>query len=271
LTAWLLAIALCAAPEEPRLAATGFAGVGIDPQIAEFLSERFAQQLREASGLQVTTPKTIAAVLGLERQRQLLGCANDAQSCLAELAGALGVSAIIQGEIARLERSVQINLRIVDAVTAATLFTASRRAPTTDELLDELNEVAVEAGEALRARYLPQGAPSAAVASRRASPLPWVTVGVGAVAVIGGAVALGLGFSRRAEIPQTASLEVSPEKASQIARDASTRANIGTALVAVGAVAVAGGIVWRLAGRSAEVTAMVAPGGGGIAIQAALP
>jgi hypothetical protein len=36
-------------------------------------------------------------LLGLERQKQMLGCAEDSSNCLAELAGALGARFVLNG------------------------------------------------------------------------------------------------------------------------------------------------------------------------------
>lgn len=62
-------------------------------------SEVLATHLRE-HGLKVMTGRDIGAVLGLERQKQLLGCMDDSTSCSAELAGALGVGALVVGTVA---------------------------------------------------------------------------------------------------------------------------------------------------------------------------
>lgn len=63
-------------------------------------------------GFAVITPADVSAVLGLERQRQLMGCAES--SCLAELGGALGVDYIVRGTVAVLGSSTAITLSLVD-------------------------------------------------------------------------------------------------------------------------------------------------------------
>src|SRR3990172_8953663 len=56
---------------------------------ADFYTGYFADRLID-QGLEVTSPRELTALLGLERQRQLLGCEDDS-SCLIEIAGAIGV------------------------------------------------------------------------------------------------------------------------------------------------------------------------------------
>ena len=90
------------AAEPIRLAAPQLQCAAIDGAKAQFFSDYFAQELA-ATGLRVTTRAEILAVVGLERQKQLLGCSEDATSCLTELAGALGVEAIVTGSVAKTE------------------------------------------------------------------------------------------------------------------------------------------------------------------------
>ena len=47
----------------------------------------------------VTSSKDVQAIVGLDRQKQLLGCGT--QSCSAELAGALSVDAPLFGSVAK--------------------------------------------------------------------------------------------------------------------------------------------------------------------------
>lgn len=48
--------------------------------------ERFAEVMRRDKRLEVTTSADLAQLLGVERQKQLLGCGSDTENCMAELA-----------------------------------------------------------------------------------------------------------------------------------------------------------------------------------------
>src|SRR6185295_10756905 len=95
----LLALVLAAAPA-PRLAAAGFTPAGVEASKAQFFSDYFADQLNATGAVRVVTQSEMAAMLGAERQRQLLGCGAEG-SCLAELAGALDAAGIIIGSVAK--------------------------------------------------------------------------------------------------------------------------------------------------------------------------
>ncbi|MDQ3266258.1 MAG: hypothetical protein M3Y59_21860 [Myxococcota bacterium] len=88
----LLLLASGSASAGVKVAAPGLTATGVDPRIAAFFSEHLAQQLAHR-GLGVTTAAEISTLLGLERQKQLLGCAD----CQVELGNALGVQGMVQG------------------------------------------------------------------------------------------------------------------------------------------------------------------------------
>jgi hypothetical protein len=86
-----------------------------DPAFKPGTMQTFNEFLAGATrdqGLEVITPANVAAVLGAERQRQLLGCTES--GCLAEIGGALGVDYIVRGVLAQLEDSAALSLALVD-------------------------------------------------------------------------------------------------------------------------------------------------------------
>ena len=107
-----------AAAQVRHLAAPGITTVDVPVEAASFYTEHLAQALAR-HGLLVMTPKQLEAVLGLERQKQLLGCAES--SCMVELANALGVDGLLLGEIGRFGERYQINLKIVSAIEGLNL------------------------------------------------------------------------------------------------------------------------------------------------------
>src|SRR4051812_13752442 len=87
-----LAIALTLAAAPIRLAAPAWQSVDVDANKTRFFSDYFAQQLQQARPeIRVTTETEIGQLIGLERQKALLGCNEASSNCMAELAGALGV------------------------------------------------------------------------------------------------------------------------------------------------------------------------------------
>jgi hypothetical protein len=115
---------------------------------AQFYTEHLVDRLSE-QGLQVTSPREVAAILGVERQRELLGCAEQ-NGCLAEIANALGVDGLVLGDLARVGRSFQVNVKIIAAQSGRRLATFSASVDAEGELVSTLTRAAAELARDLR-------------------------------------------------------------------------------------------------------------------------
>src|SRR5205814_752872 len=130
-------------PKKPRpsqgvkIASPGINAVNIDPKLVEFYAEHLEQRLGYA-GVKVISPKEVGALIGLERQRELLGC-NEGTSCIAEIAGALGVDGVLMGSLAKVGDTFQLNLKVVDAADASVLCTYAVRTDEEEALLKQLS------------------------------------------------------------------------------------------------------------------------------------
>ncbi|MCI0573667.1 MAG: hypothetical protein L0Y66_23265 [Myxococcaceae bacterium] len=157
----LLALVLAAGPSaEPpqtvRLASPGLSGVNISSEEADFFNDYFSQQLSQQGEIHVTTKTEVAALLGFERQKQLLGCADASASCLVEVSGALGVDGLVLGSVGRFGDRYGINLKIVDASTGQALAGFSDQVGDEQTLLDFLASSARELAVQLKqARGMP--------------------------------------------------------------------------------------------------------------------
>ena len=83
----------------PTAAILDFGVVGGDARLGTVYAERFATRL-DQRGVKTSTQQAMSSMLSLERQKQLLGCADDSASCMAELAGALGSTYLTVGQVA---------------------------------------------------------------------------------------------------------------------------------------------------------------------------
>ncbi|MGQ0507574.1 MAG: hypothetical protein ACT4TC_19905 [Myxococcaceae bacterium] len=171
-----LLLSLLAAASPPsdgtvKLAAPGLSYVQLEDKVGDFYNDYFAQQVVLQGGIRVTTKTEISALLGFERQKELMGCSDKSTSCLAELAGALGVDGLITGSLAKLGSGYTINLKIISATTARPLAVYSARLKGDDALLDWLGERAKELATTLRPTPPPSAkvltAPSTATAEHR--------------------------------------------------------------------------------------------------------
>src|SRR5439155_17203807 len=75
-----------------------------------------AAELGRYERVRVISSREIAMLLGVERQKELLGCHDDA--CTTQLAGALGAEKILSGQIGIIEQSVVFTLQLTDVRTA---------------------------------------------------------------------------------------------------------------------------------------------------------
>jgi hypothetical protein len=149
----LISVLLCAAaPAEVKIAMPGLTSVNLDAKTADLYSDYFAQKLAEAGHFRVSTRSEVGALLGFERQKQLLGCSDSSSSCLAELAGALGVDGIVVGNLGKLGREYVVTLKIIDASNGSVLASASSRVGDEQALLDWMATTAQVMSKAVRER-----------------------------------------------------------------------------------------------------------------------
>ncbi|MHB8879479.1 MAG: hypothetical protein ACYC8T_37780 [Myxococcaceae bacterium] len=247
-----------------RLAAPGLSPVNIDASVGTFFSDHLSQQMN-LQGFQVMTSGEIGAVLGLDRQKQLLGCTEDASSCAAELANALGVDGLLLGSVGKFEDIFQLNLKVLSARDAKPLAIYSGQVSGEKAVLEELNRAAVALaaqtlGKLGRTADAPLAAPAQAVTpppagverrntTKRNAGL-WMFVG-GSALTVGGVLLAGF-----APVNTDESL-------------------LGGGMILVGApVLVVGGILYLVGGQEdVPVTAGVftVPGGLGLGVAGSLP
>lgn len=137
--AWSLVPGLAPAADAPaarkvRVAVMEIRPLGTDPVKAELLSEIALTEASRLAGLEVVGKSDLAGMLGFERQKQLLGCGEEA-SCLAEIAGGLGVDHVLLGSLGRLGALYRIDLKVVDARKARVLSRAGESVSGEEEQL----------------------------------------------------------------------------------------------------------------------------------------
>ena len=132
-----------------KLAAPGLSGVNVSAEEADFFNEYFAEKLSARGGIKITTASEVRAVLGLERQKQLLGCDEDS-ACLTEIANALGVDGIVMGSVARFGDRYGINLKVIDATTSEKLGAESAQVDSAGGVLPYLEAAAVRIARDLK-------------------------------------------------------------------------------------------------------------------------
>src|SRR5207248_2290113 len=88
-------------------------GPYVDQKTADLITETLVTGLQTRPGIQILSMREIEVALGFEKQRQLLGCAND-QSCLVEIGGSLGVDRVVSGSLGKLGHSLVFNVQLIN-------------------------------------------------------------------------------------------------------------------------------------------------------------
>ncbi|MBL9038157.1 MAG: hypothetical protein JNG84_06555 [Archangium sp.] len=239
----------------PKLAAPNIPCADIPKPVCDAFGEHLVQQLG-GRGLSVVSASDIANVLGLEKQKALMGCLET--SCSAELAGALGVDGLVTGSIAAVGPTVLVNVRVISAKNGAPLATFSESVKGTENVPASLERAADAIVESVSQR------PSTGV-SKRAALIP----GIAAVAFAGAAAAcFGVAGNAQAELAIVTGADASYDPNAIVARG-QTSAALGYVFTGLAVAGVAASVVLLVVGKGDEppaVTVGPAAAGAGLAI-----
>jgi hypothetical protein len=266
----LLLVVLSAAPL--KVATTGFEGAGVEPRVLRILSEQVAQRLAATAGVSVITPGDVETMLGLERRKQMLGCAEEGGGCLAELAGALGADVLLTGDISKVGTRYAATLKLLDARTGRTLSAGTADAGSEDELVRTLMTLADAAREVLLERTAP---------ARRGRWQPAIPLAVGVGLAVTGAVFLlrandelaQLKALSAAAVPTTADARLAAQVRGATLVETGRRDGLGAgAFFVAGGVFAGGALAWWLwPGAEVHVSLAVGRDGAAFAVQGRLP
>ena len=252
MAAMLLCVGQVVAPV--KVAVPGLSLSGVELQLGEAYVERFATLLGRDQRLKVTTRRDIEAVLGLERQKALLGCSESSSSCLAELAGGLGVDALVSGSLAKTGSSYIVTMRVVRAGDGGEVASSSERLKSEDALIDWFEAEAPRLAEKIAIAFGRNTTSTSAVHFER-----WIPglIGVGCIA---GGVAMQVAARNDAMRLDSGQVELAQ---TQSALSSGKAVEVGSwVLVGVGAAAIAGSVIWVIVGNAPAKVAIVPTQGG---------
>ena len=116
---------------------------GITPQQMEALEDMLTTEIRKLGDFRVIAKSDLDMALQLEQRKQLVGCRDD--SCLAEVAGALGVRWLITGNVSLFGKTYLINMKLLDVPRVRIASSVSKKIKgEQDQLLDALPEMTRE-------------------------------------------------------------------------------------------------------------------------------
>ncbi len=307
-----LAMCLCVsaaagAAEKPRVVvlAIGASSETLKP-IAASVAEQLLTELGRTGRLEVMGTSDVSAVLGLERQKTMLGCTDQSSSCLAEISAALGAPWLVTGNLAQLGKAMRVDVKLIRAKDGKAVFRDGRNVKDESEIFDIVSEMAkrmvesmglpapepaapvAKAPDAPKATFVtpspaPTSSPAPGVTQAAVAPgprvAPWVVTGLGAAALALGGIALSSGLGARSSTLDAVranagspSTSATPSYSDAKARldGANGQITVGAVGLGVGALALAGGLAWALLGAPAEPAAAsvtVSPGPGSVLVE----
>jgi hypothetical protein len=180
---------LAAAPtQKPKLAVLDLTpGAGVDAALTTPIVEAITAEVQRRGYFEVLSQRDIATLLGVERQKQLIGCTEQAGSCMTELSGALGARFVLSGTLARLGEAYQLTLNALDTQKAQPLGRSTKLAKDLDTLQLMIPYAVAEA------TTTPAPAPPSRV-------LPITLIGVGATAIVMGLLLGTLALNTQGQI-----------------------------------------------------------------------
>jgi TolB-like protein len=234
---FLSGLALAAPSKGPSLAILNLEHKnGVSADVAELITANLTTAVSNTTRFgRVIGTKEIESVIGFEKQKQLLSC--ESQSCVAELAGAMGVDYVLTGTLGRLGNSWLFNITLVSTHSAEVQARISRRIPGTEEaLLEAMDSVVAELFKQM---------PGAAAA---AAPAPTPTPAPKPVVTPAPAPAPAQPTAQPASVTpaQPAPSTETPVPAAEENKPAEGGGVMGKALMGVGGVGVAGAVVAAL-------------------------
>lgn len=251
---------LAATPTPPplKLATGTFTFVGLKDELRTFVPEHLASRMRSPD-LTVVTPSEVVNLLGRERQRALLGC-SEGESCMAELAGALGADGLLLGELAAIGDVIQINLKVITE-SGKGLASWSRRVAGERQLLDALDEGATAIAEQVLIATGRKQAPVAPVVTARS--WWWLPTVAGVAIGAGGGVLLGLAQQEHLRLTTPSETKLDELAAKQASESGALYQTLGFVGVGVGAAALLAGAGLLIFGAPPAVTPSVSVTGQG--------
>ena len=198
---------------------------GIEESMGRVVTDAILAEVRKLEGISAIGMEEITQMISLEAQKQMMGC-ESSESCLAQIAGALGVDELITGALTQLGENRVLTIRRIDQRRAKSAGTVQERlkAGSGEEFLLAVGP-SVEKLYPSRV-YRPgttRGVPEQLVLRLNPPPVPkWVTESVGWSAA-GAAVMGGVGYLLAWNEHRTYSEQIEGSRSSYLVGDYATR------------------------------------------------
>jgi TolB-like protein len=234
-------------PSEPALA-----------KLAEAATQQLETELSRSGDVVVLGQRDLVATLGLERQRQLLGCSDE--GCAFEMGSALSAAWMVGGTLGGAGERLRLDLRVLRLKDSVAVWRDGRTFVDPGDLFPTVTQLAAAA----RSSFAP-GPVIASPATRSAGP--WVLMGAGAVLAAGGGVAIG---AARAEFEAVQSRvdrgNLTVDEGMRRTETINAVIIAGVVGASAGGVALLSGLIWKLAEPPLTPVVTLSPNGMNFAV-----
>lgn len=183
-----LLVSLALAADKPTVAVFDLQAAGVPAASASAIQDAVTDALAKRGFFEVISASEIRSMLGVERQKQLMGC-SEGTSCTAELADALGSRFVLTGTLSKLGDAFQLSLQLLDTQKGQPIGRGTRIAQNERALVAMLPWLLAEA----------TSTPAPPAPSK---VLPIAIIGLGAVALAAGGILGVNGLSRDSALQQ---------------------------------------------------------------------
>jgi hypothetical protein len=130
------------AEPQPRIVVPEVAVSGTTQDVGNVVTELVLEALLNRHCIRALGPSDLRDMLDTEKQKQLLGC--DKESCMAQIAGAMGAERLISGLVGKLGDTHVVTLKLIDTRSAEVSARATRKFQKIDEVPDAIGPLVDE-------------------------------------------------------------------------------------------------------------------------------
>jgi TolB-like protein len=119
-------------PAKQRVLVLDLRNDGAKPEHARLVTDNIVVALSRFSQLEVVSSEDVRRMVQTEGEKQAMGCTDD--SCLTEIASAMGASLVVHGSIGKLESITVVNLSLYDSKAGKSIGRESIQVQRLDDL-----------------------------------------------------------------------------------------------------------------------------------------
>jgi TolB-like protein len=252
-------------------------------RVGDSVSEQILTELGRNELIDAIGTSDVQSMLGIERQKELLGCSEKSNTCMAEMSEALGAPWLVLGSLAQFGKTTRLDLKLIRTKDGKAIFRDGASFKDESDLFELVSAIVkkLSAKLELKPASKPEPAPGIttqpppratppqelvvvapppAVEPPPATPLaPVVLTVAGTALAVGGGVAFGVATAQHSALLSqlgNPNAQVVPySEASKQLGSSRTVMLAGGLVAGAGVATLVGGLAWWLLGKPAEAHA----------------